>query len=171
MTELFFVRSYLSISNIRNIECCIKICCVSLRWQSRCRGKLDRVVEPSRRVHTLVGNNRYKSKLGHVAHSSRSCFATKLIISHKLASRAFPCELSRRARCIRGRAEALHEIQPSTVHLIMRSLTRTTCTRACEGSYVRAFVCLPLLRVPSLSLSLSIFPSRHSLRYVDQEAI
>jgi len=118
----------------------------------RCRG---RVVDPSRRVHTLVGNNRYKSKLGHVAYSSRSCFPTKLIISHKLASRAFPCELSR-ARCIRGCAKALREIQPSTVHLIMRSLTRTTCTRACEGSYVRASVCLPFLCALSLSLSLSL---------------
>lgn len=136
----------------------------------RCRG---RVVDPPRRVHTFVGNNRYKSKLGHVTHSSRSCFPTKLIISHKLASRAFPCELSRRARCIRGRAEALREIQPSTVHLIMRSLTRTTCTRSCEGSYIRASVCLPFLCVLSLSFSrfLSVFLSRHNLRYVDQEAI
>lgn len=129
-------------------------------------------------VHTLVGNNRYKSKLGHVAHSSRSCFPTKLIISHKLASRAFPCELSRRARCIRGRVEALREIQPSTVHLIMRSLTRTMCTRACEGSYVRASVYLPLLYyVLSLALSschdtaYATLTKRQSNRLIDRRSI
>jgi len=144
------------------------------------RGALGRVVDPPRQVHTLVGNNRYKSKLGHVAHSSRSCFPTKLIISHKLASRAFPCELSRRARCIRGRAEALREIQPSTVHLIMRSLTRTTCTRACEGFVCTCLsVCLPLLCVLSLSLASSschdtayaTLTKRQSNRLIDRRSI
>lgn len=160
-----------NICNI-NVECSYLV----TSRQTRPRGRAL-----ATEVHTLVGNNRYKSKLGHVAHSSRSCFPTKLIISHKLASRAFPCELSRRAHCIRGRVEALREIQPSTVHLIMRSLTRTTCTRARVYTFVCTCFCLPLLifSLSSLSLSLSschdtayaTLTKRQSNRLIDRRLI